>query len=195
MKTTKKAFTFFETVMMMLVISIIAVILISNLRPATVKEDALIKAGGVMYIQIDYAITQIIATKAKNYTLTSLMGNDASTFVENYLKKFIKSSRSYSISSTYKNSTFKNSSGTAVGSSLKVSNFTGFSINNGGYIGVRLYGGCTTSESYLYNPSKPTARTQSNSCGQIFFDVNGEDIPNIMGVDQYLVSLTANGVR
>jgi hypothetical protein len=32
-------------------------------------------------------------------------------------------------------------------------------------------------------------------CGQVFLDVNGPDLPNKLGIDQYIVSLTLDGIR
>ena len=83
----------------------------------------------------------------------------------------------------------------AAGASTEVSSFTGFVTKNDSYFAVKLNNGCGTDETTLYNPMMPSKRTQGNSCGLIFFDVNADIEPNLLGVDQYLVSLTLNGVR
>ena len=200
-----KAFTLHETLITLMIIGIIAVIIFSTLKPKSFNHATLKKAGQAMYIQIDYATTQIIAKHTTNYTLKRIKnganefsiansGNTA-TLVNNYYKKRIKQARNFSLPDEYKNLVLKNENQTVVAQNLKVSSFTGFKTKNNGYFAVRLHNNCTTSETYLYNPSMPSKRNQTNSCGQIFFDVNSEEDPNLLGIDQFLISLKENGVR
>ncbi len=199
-----KAFTVVEMITTVIILGIIAVILIVNMRPNQIKKETLIKAGKASYIQVDYATAQLIAKNTKNYTLARVVGDSGEFSIAsssntaaliNVYKKRLRGLRSKTLGNVYKNADLKNEAGSVVESGLSVSDFTGFTTKDAGYFGVRLHGNCTTSEAYLYNPVRPTLRTQSNSCGQIFFDVNGEQEPNTLGIDQYLVSLTLNGVR
>jgi len=201
-----KAFTLFETIIVLVIIGVISAIMISTMRPTKVKEDVLMAAGKDMYQQIDFATREIISKSTINYTLERIKNNGSeysiakssnlSTLVNTTYKKRIKSLRGNTLSTQYANSTLRTkTTANATGASLKPSSFTGFYTKNEGFFGIRLHNNCTTSETYLYNPMLPDKRTQSNSCGQIFFDVNADLEPNILGVDQYLVSLTRNGVR
>ena len=36
---------------------------------------------------------------------------------------------------------------------------------------------------------------KAKSCGLIFYDVNGDKMPNRLGIDQYIISIGANGIR
>ena len=61
-----KAFTLYETLLVLVIIGVVAVICLSNLRPTKMKEDALMEAGKAMYMQIDYATREIITKDTKN---------------------------------------------------------------------------------------------------------------------------------
>ncbi|MBQ8635588.1 type II secretion system protein [bacterium] len=201
-----KAFTLYETLTVMVIIGVVATICLTALRPAKIKEEALMEAGKAMYMQVDYATREIIAKETINYTLERILNganeysiaqkSNLSTLVNTTYKKRFKTLRKAELTTEYKNLVLRTrDNSNATGESLTASSFTGFITKNEGYFGVRLHGGCTKSETYLYNPMLPDKRTQSNSCGQIFFDVNADTEPNLLGVDQYIVSLKVNGVR
>ena len=175
-----------------------------TLRPNNIKTETLQKAGNSLYSEIDYASKQILANNTTNYNFTTLVseagtgysisdsGADAKLIAS--FKKFLMGKRG-SISASYSGSSLYNDSGSAVGS-LKVSSFTqGFLLKNNAYFALKLNGNCTTSESTIYNPSMPNNRNVTNSCGLIFFDVNGEEGPNKVGIDQYIVSLGKLGIK
>lgn len=201
-----KAFTLYETLVTMIIVGVVAAIGISNMRPDKIENDVLIEAGKDMYIQLDYATREIIAKESNNYTLSRIKNGSSeysiekssnlSTLVNTTYKKRIKALRDNSLANDYKNAILRTrDNANATGESLKPSSFTGFTTKNGGYFAVRLHNSCTKSETALYNPMQPDNRSQTNSCGQVFFDVNGDKKPNLLGVDQYLVSLTLNGLR
>lgn len=201
-----KAFTLYETLVTMIIVGVVAAIGINNMRPAEIENKVLIEAGKDMYIQLDYATREIIARDTNNYTLSRIKNganeysiedsSNLSTLVYTTYKKRIKALRDFSLANDYRNAILESRDDkNATQESLKPSSFTGFMTKNGGYFAVRLHNTCTKNETALFNPIQPDIRTQANSCGQIFFDVNGDKKPNLLGVDQFLVSLTLNGLR
>ena len=201
----KKAFTLYETIIVLVVIGIMAAILMSNLRPNDIEKGALQKAAKAMYLQVEYATMQIITGNTRNGRLDEIVNgsntisiassSNQATLVNTFYKKYIKGLRSTSFPSGYTTNVLVDNAGTKPNNSLKISSFTGFQAKNDSYFGVMLHNKCTQSESYLYHPAIPSKTTQSNSCGLIFMDANGPKPPNVLGTDQFLVSLTLDGVR
>lgn len=207
----QKAFTLYETLIVIMIIGFLSVVLLSTLRPKDITNEGLKKGGKALYLQVEYAVMQIIANHTKNGRLDEIIDGasvrtigaatsystniNGSDFFNKYVKRYIKALRSSNFPSTYKTLALVDPSGRVPNSSLKISSFNGFQAKNDSYFGIRLYGNCTTSESYLYHPAIPSKTTQANSCGQIFMDVNGPGLPNKLGIDQYIVSITMNGVR
>ena len=201
----QKAFTLYETLIVFIVIGIISAILLTAMRPGNIRKDALQKAGKDMYIQDEYATMKVVTANTKNGRLNEIINganvfsiataSNQSTLADTIFKKHIKGLRSSSLPSSYTNTALSDEAGTIPDNSLKVSSFSGFQAKNDSYFGVKLHGNCTTDETYLYHPVVPSKKTQGNSCGQVFLDVNGPDLPNKLGIDQYIVSLTLDGIR
>ena len=196
------AYTLAESLIVIAIVGIMYVIVLHVLRPNNIKHEALTKAGSNLYIQIDFATKQMLAKNTKNYILTRLKDSSGEFSVESsssasrllaIYKKRLSGIRK-TPDATYLNLALQDSSNNKVGN-LKVSSFQGFTLKNDAYFGIKLNNNCTTTESYIYNPSMPNKRTQAKSCGLIFFDVNGQDLPNNLGVDQYIISIGKNGIR
>ena len=198
----KRAFTLAESLICMIIIGIVYVIILQLSRPGDIKKEALLKAGVDTFRQIEYATKRILARDTRNYALTSMrIGTTefsvASSSSLNNMKKLYKKNLPGSrraVPSSYSNLQLQDGSNTKAGS-LKVSSFSGYFLKNGAYFGLKLNNNCTTTEQYIYHPSRTTSRTQSGSCGTIFYDVNGDKGPNTLGVDQYIISLGKQGLR
>ena len=201
-----QAFTMAETLIAIVMLGVLGACALSTLRPANIKKDALIKSGASALLQINFATKQILAKNSVNYQMTKLLTTAGAQFSINdsgadaklapLYKKALYESRKNTIPATYTALSLKNEEGSAVGSSLKVSSFTqGFKTKNGTYIAFMLYDNCTTNETYIYDPSAPELRTAKKSCGLIFFDVNAEESPNIIGIDQYIVPIGKLGIK
>jgi hypothetical protein len=78
---------------------------------------------------------------------------------------------------------------------LTPSDYTGFTLKNETYFGINLTGDCTSQIDYIYDPSTPEKRTKTRVCATLFFDMNGKDSPNILGIDQYIVAIGKFGVK
>jgi len=172
------------------------------LKPTNIKEDALKKGGMNVHTQIDLAIQQTILKDTKTYSLknfksgTSITSADTAAEFAGYLKKYLIAKRkNNTIPATYASTNFKTSSGSSV--SLNVNNFSQkFVTRNGVYIAIQLNGNCTTTETNVYHPIYDgLANTKTKSCGLIFFDINGEEMPNRLLLDQYIVAISEFGLK
>ena len=199
-----KAFTMLETITVLVIIGLFAAILLPTLRPTQTREQALVEGGKAMYVRLDSTTRDIISRKTTNFTLGAI--NDATgqfsiasssnqTRLINFYKKYFKPSRSITVSNNYKSTILIAKDGSKPAGNISPSTFGGYVLKNGSYLGFKLHGNCSTNETFLFNPYLPNQRTQSNSCGRIYFDVNGDNGPNYLGVDQFIVSLKLVGVR
>lgn len=196
----KFAFTLVELLIVLIILAVFATIMISAIKPNNIKAQAYKKAGEDTYSQIAHATKSILLYNTKNYNLTQLTDSagvliDSADFlarlIELYKQNFIL--KSGTIDATYAAKELTN--GTSTISGVKASDFTGFFIKNGTYFGIKLHGNCTTTTNYIYDPSTPNNKTRTNTCGLIFFDVNGAKAPNNLGVDQYILGLGKFGVN
>ena len=62
----QKAFTLYETLIVIMIIGFLSVILLSTLRPKDITNEGLKKGGKALYLQVEYAVMQIIANHTKN---------------------------------------------------------------------------------------------------------------------------------
>ena len=201
----KTAYTLAEAVAVMVVLSFIITAMINLTRHNITSESVIKKAGTNGLLQISFATKQILAKYSTSYTMINLKNISGTAFAitasnaaENlsplYKKILINSSNT--VPSTYTDSYLVNESGAKINSNMKVSGFTqGFVAKNGTYIAFKLNGNCTTSISYIYDPSVPENRNAANTCGLIFFDVNADAKPNILGVDQYIIAFGKDGIK
>lgn len=201
----KQAFSLIETMITLVIVGTISAAVLGLLKNGSVNNGVLQKAGANAYYQLDFASKAILAKNSTNYSFTSLKATNGAAFqitasdadakLMALYKKNLGALRNKTPSASYKTNTLKNSSNAEV-TGVSISSFPqGFFSKNGTYIALKLNGNCTTSETYLYNPATPQTRSTSNSCGLIFFDVNGENQPNLLGIDQYIVAIGKLGVK
>lgn len=200
----KVAFTLAETTIAMIILGIIAGTLLHTLKPNNMKRDFWDKSAKNMVLQIDYATKQILARNSLNYSLLDAIDTSNATFsivssgAEAKLialyRKYLIGLRQYSVPSSYLSSSLKDENN--ISSGFKISDFAqGFKLKNGAYMALKLNGNCSTSETKIYNPTTIEIRTVNNSCGLIFFDINTEKDPNMLGIDQFIVSLGKFGLK
>lgn len=202
----KKAFTLIEAMTAMVIVGTIAITCLATIRPGDIKKDALRKSGQDNLLRITQATKAIVSFDSTKHNMTVLKNTSGTAFTlatdsNKYLylsqlyKKHLGSRLGSNVDTTYTGTALKNESGSAVGN-LKVSNFSGgIFIKNGTYMAFKINSDCTASETNtIYDPSK-TTHTVSNSCGLIFYDVNGINGPNTVGVDMYILSMGKFGVK
>ena len=196
----KSGFTLAETTIAMIILGLIAATLLHTLKPNNMKREFMDKSAKNMVIQIEYATKQILARNTLNYSLLDIVAVDniASSGQESKLaalyKKYLIGLRKSSIPASYTSSSLTDEAGTSSG--YTISSFAnGFKLKNGAYMAFKLNGNCTTSETKIYNPTLPQKRTETNSCGLVFYDINSEAPPNNLGVDQFILSIGKYGIK
>ena len=197
----KRAFTLVESLITMIVISVIYVAITTTFHPEDVKRDALRKGGANLAYQLDFVSKQILAKHTINYDFTQLRTEDGTNFLitedkadEKLMKlfrKYLKGMKNVPVSSNFLSQTLIDETNTKIKDTSPSSFKFGFSLSNNAYIAIRLNGNCTTTETYIYSPTQPNKRTQTNSCGVFFFDVNGEKAR--LGLTNILLQLEKTG--
>jgi len=200
----KKGYTITEVAASLVVLGIIISTFLYALKPSNIKIEMMDKMAKNTLIQLEYATKQILAKNTYNYSLLNIIGvdnnqfsitsNDAEQEIMKLYKKYLMGLRDFSASSSYFELMLKDKDG--VESSYLVSSFdAGFKMKNGVYFAIKLNGNCSTNETKIYNPILPDKRTMENSCGLAFFDLNTEEAPNTLGVDQFIVSIGKFGIK
>lgn len=200
----KKAFTLAETTVVIVLLGIIAATLLHTLKPNNMKREYMDKSAKNMVLKIEYATKQILARNTINYSLLEMIAvggaqfsiteSDATTKLGALYKRYLVGMRNLSIPATYTSSSLIDEAGSSSG--YTVGSFSqGFKMKNGAYVALKLNGNCTTSETKIYNPVVPDSHTASGSCGLIYFDINAQDEPNTLGVDQHILSIGKYGIK
>jgi len=204
-KNNKTAFTLVESMIVMVIMGVVAAAFFSAVRPTEIKQDAYIKSAGHLELQINIATKQIIAKRTPAGNLTRIRGVDNNYFsitdngagakLISLYRNYLVGLRNVSVSDTYKNIELQDNTGAKI-NNVKISSFeSGFILKNHAYFTLKLNQSCDSNETYVYDPAIITKRTASKSCGLIFYDVNGEKEPNVLGVDQYILSIGKIGIK
>ncbi len=178
----KSGFTLFEAMIAMVVVGTLVTILLSIAKPNDVKQEALQKAGLALYRHIDFATNQIIIKNSPLHSLDSVkLPNGTSFSIENEEdeKYFLELYKKYLVVKRIDKSVLEGE----------------ITLRNNATFEIKLNGDCTQEAIGLYNPMLPNTSRAPKSCGLIYFDVNGNKAPNILGVDKYIVSIGKLGLR
>lgn len=198
----QKAYTLAEQLIVIVIIGFIATIMTSTFKTSNYKIEVLQRAAKAQYVQIDFATKNLLAKHSKNYNFFTLFdesgvfsATDSSSLdrIVQLYRKVLVGKKNSSWDSTY--SANELTDGTTSITGLTPSSYTGFILKNDAYFGVRLNGDCNTQIDYLFSPSTPEKKTKTKTCGTLFFDVNGEDSPNFLGIDQYIIAFGKFGVK
>ena len=84
---------------------------------------------------------------------------------------------------------------TSTGNALKDTYSNFIYTNDGVVIGFRTYTSCATTETNANPPTYRGKYSVANSCGSIFYDINGFKGPNKLGSDQYIIPLGLQGIK
>lgn len=201
----KKAFTIVESMVVILLIGFFALFLIKATKIGEVKDDVLKQGGLNIYGQLDLAIKKLLYSYSYNNDMRQLQTIDGDKFSivdsnadEKFialLKVYVKELRGKTLSSQYKNAKLIDEADNEI-SSLSAGSFAkGYFLKNGAYIGIKLNGACDVQETNVFSPQTRAKSSIKNSCGLIFYDVNGPDDPNRLLIDQYILSIGKYGIR
>ena len=178
----KNGFTLFEAMIVTVIVGMLVSIMLVNLRPNDIRQETLQKAALALYRHIDFATNQIIVKNSPTYSLDNvraLDGTSCSITKEADEKYFLELYKKYLIAKR----------------SDKAITSGEITLRNNATFKIELNGDCTQEATGLYNPMLPNTSTSKRSCGLIYFDVNGEDLPNTLGLDKYIISIGKLGLR
>jgi len=178
----KKAFTMAEAILVMTILGIIATIMITTLKPAEYKDKALKILSKKVLSEIDTATTQILINNSQNGTMISLMpgGASATTFGDNVANTEML----YKIylTSIRKNCNTADCPCNSYGAK--------FYLKDGACVGLTA----TTTATNTILPGETANTSVTPQQGVIFFDINGEEGPNIYGKDQFVLPVNNSGI-
>ena len=206
-KSSKKSkgFTLTEAILVIILIGVIAAITIPQLlvNNPTKKGWDTMADKTVGYLM--QASTQILIYDAPidDFTRLTLDGStfsiedsDATPKMAKLYSKYMANAKSkIDPNNEYFSSPLKDYNDSVLADSLKDVYSEFFYGNDGVIIGFRFYGGCTNAEENANPPSYRQKYSAPNSCGSIFFDINGYKKPNKLGSDQYIIPIGKRGIK
>ena len=188
----KKAFTMAEAILVMTILGIIATIMITTLKPAEFKDKGLSVLAKKVLSEIDNATTQILVNNTKLGTMATLVADGGGTeftfkgnanAVMNFYKKYLTTIRT----------SVANNSFCKTGGTYNATGVNAVYLKDGACMGI--YATANASAPTLF-PGEGTTTINANATqGVIFFDTNGEDEPNTLGKDRFILPIAEEGIR
>ena len=184
----KKAFTMAEAILVMTILGIIATIMITTLKPAEYKDKGLAIMARKVLSEIDTATTQILINNSAAGNTSTLYEPGTSTVFS-----LATSSQDDKIGKLYKRYL------TATRQACNDANCPCNSYSNKFYLKDGACMGITTgvpaANVNTWFPGETNFTSMKPTHGMIFFDTNGEDEPNVMGKDQFILPIASEGVQ
>lgn len=180
----KKAFTMAEAILVMTILGIIATIMITSLKPAQFKDKGFSIMANKVLSEIDTSVTQILVNDSKYGKLDNLLDEnvmfsfsaaDKAANLENLFKKYLTATR-------------KDVTGTYCATDTTFS----FALKDGACMGVKM--GKVDAAATIF-PGEDTTTSVTAEYGVIKFDINSEEEPNVLGKDQFLLPIAAEGIE
>lgn len=206
-KNNKKlnAFTLTEALVVLIILGIIAAITIPAIlkhNPTEQGWDTMAeKTAGILVQTNNYIF--LYDTKLDDFSILkhgdsefSITSTDATQKYSDLHKKYIAHVvGKINLSDKYFTSPLIDYNKTSTGNSLKDTYSNFFYTNDGVVMGFRTYGNCTTTETNANPPTHRKKYAVPNSCGSIFYDINGFKGPNKLGSDQYIIPVGIRGIK
>ncbi|MBQ4646681.1 MAG: hypothetical protein IJB79_04975, partial [Candidatus Gastranaerophilales bacterium] len=176
-----------EAILVMTILGIIATIMITTLKPAEFKEKGLKVSAKKVLSEIDTATTQILVNNTKLGSFNSLVHDNGTNFtwkgngatVLEYYKKYLTTIRTIVPSTSF----------CITGDSSR--NAKAVYLKDGACIGI--YDSETTNAQTIF-PGETTTKQSNASQGLLLFDTNGEEEPNTIGVDRFILPIDSSGI-
>ena len=189
----KRAFTMAEAILVMTILGVIAAVMITTLKPAEFKEKSLRVLAKKVLSEIDTATTQILSNDAKLGTMTSLSLSDGVQFefkgnadkVLQLYQKYLVTIRTTVPATSFCVTGKVNDADTSRGA-------TAVYFKDGACMGI--YAAQITAASPTIVPGETATTAVTASQGLLLVDTNGEDEPNIIGVDRFIFPITEKGI-
>ena len=194
--SSKKAFTMAEAILVMTILGIIATIMITTIKPAEFKKQGFRTLAKKVLSGIDTATTQIIINDTKLGTFDSLITSsggstefktDASATLE-YYKKYLTTIRTEVPDTSFCRT---------AGSGSAITGATAVYLKDGACIGIVADGtnyNNTTGYQTIFPGETAPAVTQNITQGLILFDINGDEEPNTIGEDGFILPVGNGGI-
>ncbi len=184
----KKAFTMAEAILVMTILGIIATIMITTLKPAEYKDKGLAIMAKKVLSEIDTATTQILINNSASGNMSSLYEPGTSTlFSLSTTGKDDIIGRLYKRYLTATRQACNDANCPCNGYSNK------FYLKDGACMGITT--GAPSANANTWFPGEVNFTSMKPSHGLIFFDTNGEEEPNVMGKDQFLLPVNTAGIQ
>ncbi len=181
-----KAFTMAEALLVMTILGIIATVMVTVIKPAQFKEKGYKVLAKSVYSSLDNAITQILNDRAPFNKLNKIYKLNSSTEVFNMSEEG-KGSELVALLKEYMT--------TARGDIPAVCRDAGYDdtllLKNGACIAV-ISGEIESADTWI--PGEENKADMSPTYGLIFVDTNGDEEPNVLGTDQFVIPLDINGI-
>ena len=184
----KKAFTMAEAILVMTILGIIATIMITTLKPAEYKDKGLAIMARKVLSEIDTATTQILINNSASGNTSSLYEpGTANLFSLESSGMDDKIGKLYKRYLTVTRQECNDANCPCNGYTNK------FYLKDGACMGITT--GTQASDVNTWFPGETNFTSMKPTHGIIFFDTNGEDEPNVMGKDQFLLPVGSEGVQ
>ena len=188
MMKIKRAFTMAEAILVMTILGIIATIMITTLKPAEYKDKGLAIMARKVLSEIDTATTQMLINnsasgntsslyEAGTATLFSLETADMHDKVGKLYKRYLTATRQECNDANCPCNGYSNK----------------FYLKDGACMGITT--GTQSADVNTWFPGETNFTSMQPTHGMIFFDTNGEEEPNVMGKDQFLLPMGPEGVQ
>ena len=177
-KQIKKAFTLAEVLIVLTILGIIAAISMTTLRPAEFKARGMAVAAKKVLYDVDVATTELLLDYAQANTdavIPSTLCNAQSLATE--YKKKLSAIRQ---------------TGNCSGITYDSSKPNAFFLKSGACL---AFGEKTTTATATRFPGETADTNDTASCGLIYFDTNGDDGPNVIGADRFIIPLDISGIK
>lgn len=206
-KSIKKSrgFTLTEAILVIILIGVIAAITIPQLlvnNPTKQGWDTMAEKTAGLLVQANYYIL-LYDTKLDDYTRLihndtefSINSPNAAEKISALHKKYIAHTvGKINLNDKYFTSALIDYDSVSTGASLKDTYSNFIYTNDGVVMGFKTYDTCTASEPNTNPPTHRKKYAVANSCGSIFYDVNGFKKPNKLGSDQYIIPIGLRGIK
>ena len=193
----KKAFTMAEAILVMTILGIIATIMITTIKPAEFKKQGFRTLSKKVLSGIDTATTQIIINDTKLGTFDSLIKSDGTSTsfsadpsaTLEYYKKYLTTIRTEVPDTSF----CKKGPETGV-----FTNVAAVYLKDGACIGIvadaTTYNSETGYAKTIFPGETTPAVTKNITQGLILFDINGEEEPNTIGEDGFVLPVGTAGI-
>ena len=187
----KKAFTMAEAILVMTILGIIATIMIKTLKPAQFKDKGYRILAKKVLSEIDTATTQIIINNTKlgsfssmvmdNGTSTEFKTSAANTMI--FYKKYLTTLRT-----NVETNSFCVTGGQATSMAA-----TAVYLKDGACMGIKAQAFSANTPTRF--PGEEVDVQLQPEQGLILFDINGQEEPNTVGKDRFMIPIGNDGIK